>query len=567
MKNKYPKYKFGIKFNKDNAVDLTRNSALFVADNALSGLGLNNVVGEESYRGESAEKFGRASNITGGITKGVMPIGAGIAGAALGMAVGQPVMGAKLGYTLGKGTQNAFGNLNPEDETGGNEAYMKSQNTANKIVKTGDSLGSMGINSMGMIAPFLGGQPQGQEFNFAFGGMNKAPNAEVEGGENSITPNGEFTQYNGPSHENGGIKTNLENGEMIFSDRLKMPGTKKTFAQLNKVNNTSKEDKVIEDKKSNNLQKMTAEIMKQAKMIKSNKLFNEQEQFKQSKLDNYAKRLGVSGESYKYGGIKKLPKFLPGGEFGDNDPALPDEFGNTYTDKVDTTGSDPNYLNDQFNLNMYSQEERDMLSGKDIPLPNKMNPAYLNAAKQLGLGLTQNMGNLYDLKRSNTYDIEKYNRVTPELLNGSEDLKYNRMVGKMMGQNIRNASGGNASTYLANMKDLAINQMLTNSRIKMNYDNSNAQIKNQASYYNAGIGDKETIANLANQAQARNLKSSAYTNIGQNVSSQYKDIQLQKANEKFNQNMATSQNDYLRILTSKYPEILKDPDLAKMFQI
>jgi len=109
------------------------------------------------------------------------------------------------------------------------------------------------------------------------------------------------------------------------------------------------------------------------------------------------------------------------------------------------------------------------------------------------------------------------------------------------------------------------NQMLTNNRIRQDYANQNAGIKNQAAYYNAGIGDRETIANLANQAQSRNLKSSAYTNIGQNIMGQYRDVQAQKANEKYNQSMANSQDEYLKIILAKYPEIGKDPELAKMY--
>ena len=60
------------------------------------------------------------------------------------------------------------------------------------------------------------------------------PNAqeEVEGGEAAQTPQGQNIQFNGPDHEEGGIKTNLPEGTRIFSDRLKMG--KHTFAKLAK---------------------------------------------------------------------------------------------------------------------------------------------------------------------------------------------------------------------------------------------------------------------------------------------------------------------------------------------
>jgi len=67
----------------------------------------------------------------------------------------------------------------------------------------------------------------GQEF--AMGGMNIQPNAEVEKQENTLNPDGSTTQYDGASHEQGGIKTNLDPGTLIFSDKLKLGG--KTFAK------------------------------------------------------------------------------------------------------------------------------------------------------------------------------------------------------------------------------------------------------------------------------------------------------------------------------------------------
>ena len=67
--------------------------------------------------------------------------------------------------------------------------------------------------------------------------INLDPNAEVEGGETMMAPNGESANFNGPTHENGGIPVNLTPGTMIFSDRLKDPISKKTFAELAKKYN------------------------------------------------------------------------------------------------------------------------------------------------------------------------------------------------------------------------------------------------------------------------------------------------------------------------------------------
>ena len=131
---------------------------------------------------------------------------------------------------------------------------------------------------------------------FPMGGMNMQPNAEVELEENTLNPDGSTTQYDGASHEQGGIPTNLDAGTLIFSDKLKMGG--KTFAKLNKPNMTSKEDKILSDNKASAMSKLTANLMKQAKNKSSVELFEAQEALKQSKLDSYTKRLG---------GIMKYP--------------------------------------------------------------------------------------------------------------------------------------------------------------------------------------------------------------------------------------------------------------------
>ena len=154
-------------------------------------------------------------------------------------------------------------------------------------------------------------------YQYPNGGINMQPNAipqypnggtmprefansEVEKQENTLNPDGSTTQFDGPSHEQGGIPTNLEKGTMIFSDKLKHNG--KTFAQLNKTNMTHKEDKILDDKKASAMSKLTANLMKQAKNKSSEELFEKQESLKQEKIENYIKRMGGI-QKYSNGGI------------------------------------------------------------------------------------------------------------------------------------------------------------------------------------------------------------------------------------------------------------------------
>lgn len=576
-KNKnIPKYKNG---GGQNAWDFTKNLGLTIADTALSGLGAENAIGEEDYQGKSANNFRKVSNTAGSITKSIVPIAGAVGGAAIGTAMGNPMLGAKMGYGLAKGVQGIGSSVSPADETGGSDAYMQSQRTGNKLEQGFDQFGAMAVPAAGILTPMLMNQgqvPMGPTAGmYAMGGMAGQPNAEVEGGENSIAPNGEFTQYNGPSHEQGGIPTQLENKEIVFSDRLKPKGSKKTFAELNKPFNTNKEDKITEDKKANNLKKLTADLMKQAKIKQSVALYQEQEALKQSKLDNYAKRLGVSGESYKYGGQKNLPKYWNGknawetpnndmlaGKPQENNIMMGAMPGSTYT-----PSANKNLMFDYSNpaeneayWNSQSSTEPELFNPQRGQSRQGSNAGKYAALGQLAMGIAQNAGNLYDLKRSKTVDSEVYNTYNPTLLNPSEALKYNNMQGKMAANNIREASGGNASTYLNNRKDLSINQMMLNNRIKQDYENINAQIKNQAGYYNTGVADKNMLAKLQNEGAAKNMKSAAIHNIGYNTTNQYQNYLVDK-------NKQGRDEDYLKIILAKYPEIGKDPELAKMFQL
>lgn len=484
-----------------NVADFLGNWVKAGADSTLGAFGMSNIIQDDAYKGNSAKGFIKASNVMGNVAKTALPFAL--------QAVGVPAAATTAGLGI-------LDNFNPEANNQNNNTMV------NKINPLRSSM-------------------------FANGGMNSMPNAEVEKEENTIAPNGEFTQYNGPSHEQGGIKTTLDNGEIVFSDRLKPKGSKKTFAELNKPFNTNKEDELLEDKKVSNLKRITADLMKQAKLKQSANLFKEQEALKQERINKYAGKIGykfTNGGQYNF--LQEMPE-------EDLSQDFQESLGKRqYADLMSRAGQTSHW-------DLPGQNNQENPS-------NGINPIYLNAAKQLGLGLAQNAGNIYNLKRSNTVDTETYNRVNPTLLDANPALQYNDMQGRMAGENIRNSSNGNSSTYIQNRKDLAINQMMANANIRMDYDNQNAGIKNNAQMYNARVGDRETIANLQNKAQARNLKGDAISNIGQNIMGQYKDSLLTKENTNYNNQMGKSQSDYLKILMARYPEISKDKELSGLFK-
>lgn len=229
--------------------------------------------------------------------------------AKLGSSIGEMWTAKGLG-SIGQGSTNAAGEFQPSKANGfakslgdlsqaGTKNYTPNMYDNNSQTTVGDLNSSRrasmypngGINMQPNAIPqYPNGGTMPREF----------ANSEVEKQENTLNPDGSTTQFDGPSHEQGGIPTNLEKGTMIFSDKLKHNG--KTFAQLNKTNMTHKEDKILDDKKASAMSKLTANLMKQAKNKSSEELFEKQESLKQEKIENYIKRMGGI-QKYSNGGI------------------------------------------------------------------------------------------------------------------------------------------------------------------------------------------------------------------------------------------------------------------------
>ena len=664
-----PLYPLGGEFG-----NIVKNTGLAYADTLLSTAGATNVIKDSNYSGNSAEGFAKAGNIAGGITKMAAPIVANSIAPGSGAAVsaGQNLVGSTM---------------NPQDPN----SQGVNPNQMMNMAKTGMQIYNMG-NQMGA---FRNGGMQ-----YANGGVN----AEVEKQENSVAPDGEFTQYNGPSHAQGGIKTFLEGGEKVFSDRLKMGN--KTFADLNKPNNTKKEDKILENTNSTSIARLTAELMKSTKVKNSERLFAEQEALKESqyksqlekdmfacgglmkyrdggihikpsnvgKFTSAAKRAGMSVEEYanyiaankenftsqvsqySKGGVQKYPdggmtpqqwndqykakgwavdprqntatgrgkypayydpntvkiaadphqeigysvtgllpdnsnyaaytaptnkasidtqvppQYIPAeqttymgkpaGSFKsttDTDPNNRYVFAGGQYIKMANGGNfveDPNYVRAGRGTDTMGDDRMDAFSNTAMPVTQgEAGVPWGNIAKQIGMGVAQNAGNIYDLSRANKVETTKFDRMTPSLLDPTAALNYNMVMGRKLNEDIRNSSGGNASNYIQNRKDAAVNQMMSNSQIRQNYANQNAGINNQAGMFNTGIANQEITANEQNRAASRNIKGNAYSNIGQNIMGQYKDSKLENRDE-----------DMLNIIEQQYPEARYNPALKNYYK-
>ena len=140
---------------------------------------------------------------------------------------------------------------------------------------------------------------------YANGGVVPKENIpELEKEEVFRTPNGQVGQVDAPTHAEGGIDVDLPQGTQVFSDRLKIPGSKITFAKAAEKYKVDKEQKILDDKKSDRLAKNSAELNMQVKHKKLSELMNQQETLKQKRLSAYAKRLGINNDNkFPLGGV------------------------------------------------------------------------------------------------------------------------------------------------------------------------------------------------------------------------------------------------------------------------
>lgn len=665
-KKKLPKYEGG-----GNAGKELKNTALFLADTILAewapnaikqdqygdtkwGKNLGNVAavhesfdsqspisknvskmwndGETGYTEEQKKLYGQIQPIAKTGSKiGEMWTGAAIGGAGMGA-------GASGAGNAAAGSGQMAGQVFSQ----GSKQFLNTQYDPMLNMKSNKDSNITGTNAYGMeqTNPY-----------YAQGGVTQ-PNAEVEKQENIITPNGDFGQFNGPSHEQGGIPTNLPEGTKVFSDRLKMPKTGKTFAQLNKANNTTKEDKILEDTKSNSVAKATASLMKLAKEKSSNELFTAQEALKQSKLNNYTKRLGgiqqypdggkvdaqgfpidaqgrrltateqlgYSRPGYTYGnstvqGNVSYPGINPNtananlglqNAGGNTNPIInyPQvgfgyQAGNTSPYIQPTNMTDAEFIaKQQTRLNLPKQayggkfelggnqrlkeinsEEPELLDPKAFGYANfqdwgdlnraefgdtrpkaestnnQSNVNWGNIATQAGLGIANNLGNIYDLNRAKDVEVDKYDRMNPSLLDPTASLRDVDMQRKIAEYNIRNASTGHAGAYLANRTGSDVSLALTKDKIQREYQNANAGIKNNAQMYNIEQHKAEDIANMQNRAQARNIKANAISKIGSNTVGQYKDTQMTKADM-----------DKIELIKTMYPAIKNNKEMMAYYK-
>ncbi len=206
-----------------------------------------------------------------------------------------------------------FGNL--AQQVGGSMMNSKGASTTTLSGEApategfGGGINSFMSNNQGNVQSGLGMMGAFSQF-LAMGGTVPGMPVEVEGNEVGETPDGTLLDFQGPSHENGGMKGLLPEGTEIYSDRIKVDGI--TMADRKKKR--EKRSVRLEDLFETN---STDGLIKNA--LNRTKVTNEIEETNDNKIQEVVKNLldkdGV--QKYAYGDTvgPDFPRPAPGGEF------------------------------------------------------------------------------------------------------------------------------------------------------------------------------------------------------------------------------------------------------------
>ena len=184
----------------------------YVNGGLLSNVDLNKLTVGAQLAGTGMQAAGGAVGDAGSVLGDTASL------AGTGMMVGGPI-GAAVGGGLGlvKGIAGIFSR---------NNAKKKAENLA--INKQNQAFASATTQSM--MGDYYG---QNQLANtFAMGGIMPTSPAYLDNGELVKTPDGRINEVTGNPNVQDGVLANLPGGTKILSDKLKVPGTNKTFAQM-----------------------------------------------------------------------------------------------------------------------------------------------------------------------------------------------------------------------------------------------------------------------------------------------------------------------------------------------
>ncbi len=433
---------------------------------------------------------------------------------------------------------NYYDQMQPYAKAGSQLGEMWAGSALGAVGGTGGALAKQGV-SQGETTPMTPEYKQNpyeqeQTMYARNGGIMDMPNAELEKQEVFETPSGQIDSVDGSSHEQGGVPVNIPNQTKILSDKLKLNG--KTFAKLGAKYTTDKEDKILADDKATSSLRATAKLTSEIKQRKIDELFNTQEQMKQVKMNNYAKKLGIDipQQEFRGGGIfdNESTPYMTADERAklgyENDLRSANAYGDNYNqNKVIDNGE---YTPTDFNSNFTLPSDTTPKESSNIPYSDIIS------------GVANSAGPLYALAKNKKLPDAQFQRPKVKYLDPRAELVSNANSNAGVVRSIKEYSGGNSEQYIRSRIAQGANNSQTNAATINKYDNANADIYNRNQSEVAGISNTEMDYRRKDEAGYRNINRAAVANLGENASGVIRDSKA-------------TQQDYktLGMISSMYP--------------
>ena len=270
-------------------------------------------------------------------------------------------------------------------------AMVKKANFAKNAAGWKHAYGGMIDPSMYMQQMMYGSYAQG-------GQVPQNIPVEVEGQEMYEMPNGQMGEFEGPSHENGGIPVALPEGTKVYSDRLKVNGKtmadrkdkrERNIAKLEKLLGKSPHDKFL--RQSLERQKETAALEEQSDMAMQEQANQQQAQAQQAEQVMMQEQ-AMAGLMQDPAMMQQMGMMMYGGKLNNGTPpyGLVNPFIPEYT--APQTGAYP-----QMTDANYAQ----MLNEKNYQHPYKYTPS---SDKNLNHDMYSGYGKYPSYIYRNTYD-------------------------------------------------------------------------------------------------------------------------------------------------------------------
>lgn len=484
-------------------------------DPDLLSQGIGSVIGGSTATSESAAKYQTVSNVLGGAAKGAsIGMAAGPIGAAVGAVVGAVpgLIGKK-----GKVTPNGF----YEDPS---VTYSTGLFRSNKGIKRAYNAAKQRV--AGNRIANTQGQDLAQEFDetydtdvmtLAQGGYSPSL-AYVDDGELIQTPDGQVNKVPEKGQPTDSNLVSLPEGSKILSDKVKYPGTKKTFAQLGEEMMTKRKSKG-KDRFAKNADKLNEMNNKRI----HDQLFEQQESLKNKR----GKAQSFEATHFVEGGVKSGYKNYNNYIYDKDTKKLPLDINIENQDRlIDVMGRE---------INPYFLSPS--VSGRSYPTPTISSEAIAGTAKPSTYSISSGLSSIASLapviSNLTTGDAETVNtnynpyastiartmrrrrfNINPAI----EDLNRSRAVSNYNAGQINPNTGANLAYRLQNA--IGTNRAIAGLRAQESAANNQyagefAETLNNLGQQYVGAINLSSDLNAQNRAATRNIRRTGLSQLSQ----------------------------------------------------